>query len=166
MEKGPVERVSIDDPRAIFLFRFYVEVDKNGKDLAGYQNKECGAYRLTFDNNGEAWRFTSNYQVITVVAMTQHKKLGWPFFSIRPAELKTVLLKFKDMKDGNDGAGGDGRGGGGRGPGGGRGCGAALTARRRRRAGSRGACSRTPRVLWMPRRLPRQIMHARPRSTL
>ena len=108
-----------------------MEVDKNGKDLAGYQNKECGAYRLTFDNNGEAWRFTSNYQVITVVAMTQHKKLGWPFFSIRPAELKTVLLKFKDMKDGNDGAGGDGRGGGGRGPGGGRGCadGAAAAAR-------------------------------------
>ena len=45
LEKDPVQRVSIDDPRAIFVFRFYVEVDKHGKDLPGYQHPHCHAYR-------------------------------------------------------------------------------------------------------------------------
>ena len=107
-----MQRVSIDDPRPIFLFRFYVEVDKHGKDLIGYQNKQRAAYRLTYDNNGEAWRFTSNYQVITVVQMERHPKLAGRIFTIRPAELKTVLLKFNDMQAGGDrgGRGADGRG--------------------------------------------------------
>ena len=62
MEKDPQARVSIDDPRAVFLFRWYVEVDKRGKDLSWYQNKACDGYRLPIDNNGEAWRWISNYQ--------------------------------------------------------------------------------------------------------
>jgi hypothetical protein len=82
-------------------------------------------YRLPRDIHGDAWRFTSNYQVISVVEMTNHQKLGWPFFSIRAAELKTVLLKFNDMLGDDAGAAGDGRGGGrgGGGRGGGRGSG-------------------------------------------
>jgi hypothetical protein len=96
--------VSIDDPRAVFVFRFYVEVEKNGKDLDGYQNPQCHAYRLTYDNNGDAWRFTSNFQVISVVQMLRHDVLPGQIFVMRKDELKTVRLKFDDML----GAGGAG----------------------------------------------------------
>ena len=75
IDKDPTLRVSIDDPRAIFIFRFCVEVDKDGNDLTGYQHQDCHAYRLTYDNNGDAWRFTSNYQVISVVQLERHTVL-------------------------------------------------------------------------------------------
>jgi hypothetical protein len=39
LEKDHQVRVSIDDSRSIFLFKWYIEVDKDGKDLPGYQNK-------------------------------------------------------------------------------------------------------------------------------
>ena len=77
----------------IFVFRFYVEVDKDGKDLPGYQHPQRHAYRLTFDNNGDAWRFTSNFQVISVVQMLRHEVLPGQIFVMRKDELKTVLLK-------------------------------------------------------------------------
>ena len=147
--------MSIDDPRAIFLFRFYVEVDKNGKDLprGSYQHKQCAAYRLTYDNNGDAWRFTSNYQVITVVQMERHPKLAGQIFTIRPAELKTVLFKFKDMQargDGTDGGGGDGDGAAARRRGGGRGGADAAAGGRGR---GRGAASAGHATRWDSRRV-------------
>ena len=130
-------------------------------------------YRLPRDIHGDAWRFTSNYQVISVVEMTNHQKLGWPFFSIRAAELKTVLLKFNDMQGEDAGAARDGCGGG---------CGglaAAADAARagvaagaetprepvsRQRTGSRDVCRRTRAVCLMPLRAQRQSMRARPHS--
>ena len=61
------------------------------------QHPSCHAYRLTYDNNGDAWRFTSNFQVISVVQMMRHDVLAGPIFTMRKDELKTVLLKFNDM---------------------------------------------------------------------
>ena len=65
--------------------------------------------RLAIDNDREAFRWTSNYQVISVVEMTRHKtladglardlRLPKKIFEIRAAELKTVKRKFKDMVD-------------------------------------------------------------------
>ena len=51
--------------------RVCVEVDKDGYDLQGYQNKRCAGYRLTFDNNGEPFRWISNYQVWRCAATHQ-----------------------------------------------------------------------------------------------
>ena len=31
----------------MFIFSWYKEVDNNGKELPGYQHKECVAYKLT-----------------------------------------------------------------------------------------------------------------------
>ena len=78
--------------------------------------------------------------------MTNHKKLGWPFFTIRAAELKTVLLKFNDMQCEDAGAASDGRGGGRGGGGGGRGGG---------RGSGRGDAAGTgePAARWKSRRV-------------
>ena len=40
----------------MFLFRWYQEMDKNGKILSGYQNKECKAFYLPLDNGGYGFR--------------------------------------------------------------------------------------------------------------
>ena len=66
VDKRYVPEVALDDRRAVFLMRWYVEVDKGGKDLNGYQNPRCVGYRRTSDNNGEPFRWMSNYQVLPV----------------------------------------------------------------------------------------------------
>ena len=70
-----------------------------------YRPECCGTrgatrtpYRLTYNNNGDAWRFTSNFQVISVVEMLRHKVLPGQIFVMRKDELQTVLLKFDDMQ--------------------------------------------------------------------
>ena len=45
--------INIDDPKGVFVLRWYKEVDKAGKELSGFQNKECAGYKLTHDNCGE-----------------------------------------------------------------------------------------------------------------
>ena len=58
-EKDPVSEVSIDDPRAAFLFRWYVEVDKTCADLEGYQNKVNDAEPLrgrARERNSPEWK--------------------------------------------------------------------------------------------------------------
>ena len=35
-----------------------------------YQNRACKYYKLTSDNDGEAFRWTSNYQIISKVYLT------------------------------------------------------------------------------------------------
>lgn len=51
-DERPIKGVHIDDPKAMFLFRWYQEIDKSGKVLEGYQNKECTAFFLPHDNVG------------------------------------------------------------------------------------------------------------------
>lgn len=52
--------------------RWYKEVDRDGKELNGYQNKECVAYKLTLDNDGAAFQWTPNVQLITKVYLKKH----------------------------------------------------------------------------------------------
>ena len=61
MPKG----VHIDDPNALFIFRWYREVDGAGKVLAGYQNRRCASYKLPLDNDGLPFFWTSNVQCIS-----------------------------------------------------------------------------------------------------
>ena len=44
--------VYIDDPKGLFILCWYKEVDKDGKGLEGYQNRECAAYQLRLDSDG------------------------------------------------------------------------------------------------------------------
>ena len=71
----------------------------------------CVGYRLPLDNNGEAWRWVSNYQVITAVSMHKHPTLPNKIWQIRSAERQTVIKKFKDMQTVGDGGGSGGAGG-------------------------------------------------------
>ena len=59
--------VFLDDPKGMFILRWYKEVDKEGKELSGYQNAKCAAYVLTLDNDGAPFRWTPNVQLITKV---------------------------------------------------------------------------------------------------
>ena len=59
--------VYIDDPKGLFILRWYNEVDKDGKALEGYQNRECAAYQLRLDNDGALFRWTANVQIISKV---------------------------------------------------------------------------------------------------
>ena len=59
--------VFLDDPKGLFILRWYKEVDKEGKELSGYQNAKCAAYVLTLDNDGAPFRWTPNVQLITKV---------------------------------------------------------------------------------------------------
>ena len=53
--------VHVDDPKAMFLLRWYQEVDANGtvfKDKNGtemYQNRGCKGYYLPLDNGSYAY---------------------------------------------------------------------------------------------------------------
>ena len=40
--------------------------------VRGHQNKECVAYKLTLDNDGEPFRWTPNVQLITKVYLKKH----------------------------------------------------------------------------------------------
>ena len=79
--------VFLDDPKGLFILRWYKEVDKDGKELSGYQNKECAAYKLTLDNNGAPFRWTPNVQMITKVYLKKH--LSQP---------RTYTINKKDKK--------------------------------------------------------------------
>ena len=61
--------VYIDDPKGLFILRWYKEVDKDGKVLEGFQNPECAAYQLRLDNAKEIFtgifRRTANVQIIS-----------------------------------------------------------------------------------------------------
>ena len=68
--------VYVDDPKGMFILRWYKEVDKNGKELTGHQNPECVAYKLTLNNDGEPFRWTSNVQLISKVYLKKHTSQG------------------------------------------------------------------------------------------
>ena len=79
--------VHIDDPKGMFILRWYKEVDLHGNALSGHQNKDCVAYKLTLDNDGEPFRWTSNVQLISKVYL---KKLT--------DQPRTYTLNKKDTK--------------------------------------------------------------------
>ena len=79
--------VFIDDPKGLFILRWYKEVDKDGKELKGYQNKECFAYKLMANNDGDVFAWTSNVQLISKVYLKKHTSMG-----------RTYTLNKKDSK--------------------------------------------------------------------
>ena len=91
------EGVHVDDPKAMFLFRWYQEIDKNGKVLTGYQNKECKAFYLPLDNGGYGFEWVSNLQVICAVHL---KPSGGKnrTFTLPAADKKTVTQAMSKMQ--------------------------------------------------------------------
>ena len=73
--------VFINDPKGLFILRWYREVKGDGTPPDGprYQNRACKYYKLTSDNDGEAFRWTSNYQIISKVYLKKHS----PLLSVR-----------------------------------------------------------------------------------
>ena len=81
--------VWIDDPKGLFIFRWYREVKADGSPVTGqrYQNPQTAAYQLTLDNDGDPFVWTSNFQVISKVYLEKHSSLP-----------RTYLLNKKDGK--------------------------------------------------------------------
>ena len=79
--------VFIDDPKGMFILRWYKEVDKDGKELTGHQNSDCAAYKLTLDNDGAQFRWTPNVQLITKVYLKKHL-----------SQARTYTINKKDKK--------------------------------------------------------------------
>ena len=78
--------VYIDDPKGLFILRWYKEVDKDGKALEGYQNRECAAYQLRLDNDGALFRWMANVQIISKVYLR------------RKDQTRTFTLNKKDER--------------------------------------------------------------------
>lgn len=51
-------QVDIDDPNAMFQFRWFSELDKNGKPLEGYGNPACAAYHLPISEHAPVFEWT------------------------------------------------------------------------------------------------------------
>ena len=81
--------VWIDDPKGLFIFRWYREVKADGSPVTGqrYQNPGTAAYQLTIDNDGAPFEWTSNFQLISKVYLKKHTKFP-----------RTYLLNKKDKK--------------------------------------------------------------------
>ena len=72
---------------SVFVLRWYGEVDKDGKELEGYQNKDCAGYKLLANNVGACFAWTSNFQIISKVFPKKHV-----------AQPRTYTLNKKDVK--------------------------------------------------------------------
>ena len=78
----------------MFLFRWYQEIDKNGKVLTGYQNKECRGFYLPLDNGGYGFEWVSNLQVITAVHLKPHATKNRTY-QLPATNKKTVVAGMK-----------------------------------------------------------------------
>lgn len=80
--------IYVDDPKGLFIVRWYTEVDKDGKELINprYQNPKCAGYKLMANNDGATFCWTSNYQLVSKVYL---KKVLQP---------RTYTLTKKDTK--------------------------------------------------------------------
>lgn len=83
--------INIDDPKGVFVLRWYQEVDAQGNELVGYQNKECAGYKLTHNNCGVPFCWTSNVQLISKVYLKKHA-----------SQMLTYTLNKRDRKMVND----------------------------------------------------------------
>ena len=90
--------VFINDPKGLFILRWYREVKGDGTPPDGprYQNRACKYYKLTSDNDGEAFRWTSNYQIISKVYLKKHSTLPL-CYSLSAADKKMVTSTMKKM---------------------------------------------------------------------
>ena len=88
--------VYIQDQKGLFVLRWYKEVDANGAELSGYQNKECKAYKLMRNNDGVAFRYTSQVQIISKVILKHHRNQAMTF-TLNASDKKMVVTKRKHM---------------------------------------------------------------------
>ena len=87
-------RVDIDDSQAMFLFRYFLELDKNGKVLEGYGNRTCTAYRLPISDHQPVFEWTSNHQVLCAVTLQHVDQHVW---SLRPNDAKDIRARVADV---------------------------------------------------------------------
>ena len=98
-DERPLKGVHVDDPKAMFLLRWYQEVDANGtvfKDTNGtetYQNRGCKGYYLPLDNGSYAFEWTSMHQVMTAVHLKPHSSKSRTF-TLPAGDKKTVTEAF------------------------------------------------------------------------
>ena len=59
----------------------------------GYQNRACKYYKLTSDNDGEAFRWTSNYQIISKVYLSTPPSLSAILSSAADKKMVTSTMK-------------------------------------------------------------------------
>ena len=101
-DERPIKGVHIDDPKAMFLFRWYQEVDASGKvfvdgdKVPTYQNKGCKGYYLPLDNGGFPFEWVSNMQVICAVHLKQFLTKNRTYQLPAP-DKKTIVAAMKDM---------------------------------------------------------------------
>ena len=83
----------INDPKGLFVFRWYKEVDAAGKVPNGrrYQNPGCKAYELCSFNDGDRFCWTAQAQLISKVYLKKHPTLP-----------RCYTLNAKDKKMVND----------------------------------------------------------------
>ena len=70
--------------------------DGTPPDGPRYQNRACKYYKLTSDNDGEAFRWTNNYQIISKVYLKKHSSLPL-CYSLSAADKKMVTSTMKKM---------------------------------------------------------------------
>jgi hypothetical protein len=101
-DERPIKGVHINDPKAMFLLRWYQEVDSKGKVFMGrdrmptYQNKGCKSYYLPLDNGCFPFEWTSNLQVITAVHLKPLKTKN-RMYTMPAADKQTVEEAMKKM---------------------------------------------------------------------
>ena len=109
LEKRHVDEVAVDDARALFLIRWYVEVDKHGVDLDpavdGYNGRKCFGYRLTTDNKGYPYRWLSNFQVLMPVEMVSHAHSQRRMFRLHSNDRQPVADRFEAVRCGGQAKG-------------------------------------------------------------
>tara|TARA_B110000046_G_scaffold127320_1_gene133754 strand:- start:457 stop:888 length:432 start_codon:yes stop_codon:yes gene_type:complete len=88
--------VYIQDQKGLFVLRWYKEVGTDGAELSGYQNKECKAYKLMRNNDGVAFRYTSQVQIISKVILKRHRDQAMTF-TLNASDKKMVGTKRKHM---------------------------------------------------------------------
>lgn len=101
-DERPIKGVHIDDPKAMFLFRWYQEVDAYGKvfmdgdKVPTYQNKGCKGYYLPLDNGNFPFEWVSNMQVICAVHLKPFTTKNRTYMLPAP-DKKTIVAAMKDM---------------------------------------------------------------------
>ena len=84
--------VFINDPKGLFVLRWYKEVDGSGKPLTGrrYQNKGCKAYELCAFNDGDRFCWTPQAHLVSKVYLKKHPTLPFFCYTINAKDKKMV----------------------------------------------------------------------------
>lgn len=90
------EGVYINDSKGLFVLRWYKEVDGKGGHLEDYQNKACKAYKLMRNNDGVAFTYTPQVQIISKVILKRHTNQAMTF-ALNAKDGKMVGTKRSHM---------------------------------------------------------------------